>query len=315
MQYLLKMFIIALKLELIQSKNKIMIVIIGATGKVGAKTAELLLSKGKKVRLIARNAEKLNAFKAKGAEIAIGDSNDEAFLTKAFKGAEVVMTILPPDFQSEDVGASQDEMGETQAYAIKKSGVKNVVNLSSLGAHTEVNTGIVAGLARHEVRLNKIEGVNVLHLRPTYFFENLLGNIPMIKNLGVNGTAIAPDVKFPIIATQDIAKVAAEKLMNPDFKGKPVLTLLGAREYSMSEVTQAIGKAIGKPDLKYVQLSYDDAKKDLMKVGVAENPANAFVNFLKGINLGIFEGEKRTPAGTTLTTADDFAKIFAQIYK
>jgi uncharacterized protein YbjT (DUF2867 family) len=291
-----------------------MIVIIGATGKVGSKTAEILLAKGQKVRLIARHADKLNAFKAKGAEIAVGDSNDEEFLTKAFKGADVVMTMLPADFQSDDVGTSQDEMGEAQAYAIKKSGIKYVVNLSSLGGHTEVNTGIVAGLARQEVRLNKIEDVNILHLRPTYFFENLLNNIPMIKSQGINGTALAPDVKLPMITTQDIAKVAAEKLMSKDFKGKSVLSLLGPKEYTMNEVTQAIGKAIGKPDLKYVQLSYDEAKNGLMQFGVAESPAEAFVGLMKGINLGVFEGEKRTPASTTMTTVDEFAKSFAQFY-
>lgn len=292
-----------------------MIVIIGATGKVGAKTAEILLAKGKRVKLIARHADKLNKFRDRdNVEVAIGDSNDEEFLIKSFKDATAVFAMMPPDFQSDDVATSQDEMGETQVYAIKKSGVKHVVNLSSLGGHTEVNTGIIAGLARQEVRLNKIEGVNVLHLRPAYFFENLLGNIPVMKQMGINGTALSPDVKLPMIATQDIAKVAADKLVSLDFKGKSVLTLLGAKEYSMNEVTQAFAKATGNSDLKYVQLSYDDAKKALMRQGASQSAADAFVSFLKGINEGVFDGEKRTAEKTTPTTLEDFSKTFAKIY-
>lgn len=291
-----------------------MIVIIGATGKVGSKTAEILLSKGKKVRLIARHADKLNVFKAKGAEIAAGDSTDEDFLTKVFKGADVVFTMMPADFQAADIAEYQDEMGEAQAYAIKKSGVKHVVNLSSLGGHTEENTGLVAGLARQEVRLNKIENVNILHLRPTYFFENLFNNIAVIKNMGVNGSALTPEVKFPMIATQDIAKVAAEKLMNPNFTGKSVLTLLGAKDYNMNEITEVIGKAIGKPDLKYVQFSYDEAKKGLMQFGITASPAEAYIGLTKGINMGVFGKESRTAEKTTATTLEEFAKTFAQIY-
>lgn len=89
-----------------------MIVICGATGKVGSKTTEILLSHGKTLRLLARHAEKLYAYEAKGAEIWPGNLNDAEFLTKAFTGASVVLTMMPVDMSTQDVYAYQDAIGE-----------------------------------------------------------------------------------------------------------------------------------------------------------------------------------------------------------
>jgi uncharacterized protein YbjT (DUF2867 family) len=189
------------------------------------------------------------------------------------------------------------------------------VNISSIGGHTEEKTGIVAGLARQEKRLNALEGVNVLHLRPAYFFENLLGNIGMIKGMGINGSAVAGDVSYPMVATRDIAVVAAKKLAALDFTGKSVLPVLGPKDYSMNEITKAIGAAIGKPDLNYVQFPYDQAKQGMMGAGMAESVADAFVEMSVGINTGVFNTEVRSTDNTTPTTIEEFAtSLFAHVY-
>ena len=292
-----------------------MIVLIGATGKVGSQTTEHLLKAGKKVRLIARNADQLRPYQERGAEIAVGSATDGRFLAKAFKDADVVLTMIPSDFGVVNIGAHQDQIGTATISAIKSSGVKYVVNLSSVGGHTEVNTGIVAGVARQEVRLNALDHVHILHLRPTYFMENLFSGITMIKTSGIYGSAIRPDVAFPLIATKDIAAVIAKKLMERDFSGKSVLPLLGSRDYTMTEVTSALGQAIGKPELPYVQFSYEDTKASLMQWGASESVADAFVGLSKGINIGVFANEKRNAESNTPTTIEDFATKFAQAYQ
>jgi uncharacterized protein YbjT (DUF2867 family) len=111
-----------------------MIVITGATGNIGSKTAAKLLAQGKKVKVIARNSEKLEELKKQGAEVELGDMHDSAFLTKAFKGAEAVFLIVPPNLQAENISKHQDAVGEAQVEAIKNAGVKNVVFISSQGA-------------------------------------------------------------------------------------------------------------------------------------------------------------------------------------
>jgi len=291
------------------------ITILGATGNVGTKTVNNLLDKNHLLRLIARHADKLHQFDGKkGVELYAGDSLDSDFLAGVMNGSDVVMLMMPADMHTDSIAEYQDKLGNAQIEAIKKSGVKKVLFLSSVGGHTEDHTGIVAGLSRQEVRLKALDGVDVLILRPSYFMENLLSSVSLIKTAGINGSSLNADKSFPIIATQDVAKVAAEKLNDLSWSGKKVLPLLGSKDYSMREVTSVLGNAIGKPDLSYVQFSYEDAKKAMQQWGISDSVAQAFVGLTEGINIGQFDTEKRNAESTTATTIEDFAKTFAAVY-
>lgn len=291
-----------------------MITILGASGKVGSKTTEILIGKGFKLRLIARHEDRLKQFAEKGAEIMCGDSMDAEFLAKAFTGSDAVLAMMPGDLATPDIGAHQDKMGLAQIDAIRKSGTKKVVFLSSVGGHTEEKTGIVAGLARQEARLRQLTGLDILILRPTYFMENLYGNIGMIKNMGINGSAIDADKPMPLIATKDIAAVAAEYLANPSFSGIAVRALLGPKDYTMAEVTKALSTAIGKPELPYIRFSVPDAVGGMMGAGISESVAYSYIGLMEGINEGVFSHEPRNSETTTPTTIEEFAKEFAAVY-
>lgn len=295
---------------------KKIISIIGATGNVGSKTVQLLTGKGHTLRLIARHADKLTTFATSpDVEIHAGSALDSAFLTSVFKGSDVVLAMMPGDYSSTNIGASQDQMGLAILEAIKQSHVKHVLNLSSVGGHTEEKTGIVAGLARQEKRLNELADVNVLHLRPTYFMENLLGNIGMIKGMKIHGSPLKADKPFPIIASKDIAHVIAEKLQQANWTGKTIQPLLGARDYTMTEITQAIGKVIGNTELPYVEFPYDQAKQAMMNMGFTESIADAFVGLNEGINLGVFNLEERNADSTTSTSIEEFMnEVFVHAY-
>jgi uncharacterized protein YbjT (DUF2867 family) len=292
-----------------------MIVITGATGKTGIAVAETLIAKGKQVRVIGRDAAKLKGFSAKGAEAAVGDLGDTAFLTKAFKGADAVYALIPPNFGVGDFRAYQKQIGERIVAAIKGSGVKYVVHLSSQGAHLPDGTGPIAGLHDQEERLNRLEGVNVLHVRPTYFMENLLMNIDLIKKMNIMGSAIRGNVKFAMIATKDIAAYAAERLMKRDFFGKSVRDLLGQRDISLDEAAAVIGKKLGKPDLKYVAFPYDDAEKGMMSMGLTPDMSRLYIEMSKALNDALFAVNiPRTKENTTPTSIEEFADVFAKIY-
>lgn len=291
--------------------------IMGATGNVGSKVANNLISRGEKVRVVARSEEKLKPFMDRGAEVAAGDAVDVSFLTKAFTGANAVFTIIPPNLTSSDYRDFQNKIGESIAPAIQNSRVKYVVNLSSLGADLQEGTGPIKGLHDQEQRLNKLEGVNVLHLRPTYYMENLLWNIDMIISKGIMGGAIWGDLKMAMIATKDVAKAAADYLVKKKFPGKSVKYLLGQRDLTMEEVAKIIGQKIGKPDLKYVTFSYDDTYKGLMAVGLSEDMSRLFVEMSKALNDGLFGVTKtpRTPENTTETPFEEFTDYFSQVYR
>lgn len=293
-----------------------MYAITGATGNIGSKTVDILLGKSEKVRVIGRNAAGLKGFADRGAEAAVGDLRDPVFVANAFTGAEAVFTMIPPNFSAPNFRAYQNEISETLANGIIKSGVKYVVNLSSQGADLPEGSGPILGLREQEVRFSKLEGVNVLHLRPTYFMENLLMNIPLINRMGIAGSAVHGDLKFAMIATRDIARRVADHLLGRDFSGKMVEDLLGQRDISLNEAVSIIGRRIGMPDLKYVQFLYEDAANGLMEMGVSEDVSSLFMEMCEALNNGLFSvGRPRTMENTTPTSMEEFAETFARHFQ
>lgn len=292
-----------------------MIVVTGATGHVGGKIAHKLLDAGQKVRVISRHADKMEPLVDKGAEAATGSLDNAKFLTTAFEGASVVFAIIPSDIHAADIRAHQNKIGESIATSIQHAGVKHVVNLSSVGAHLPEHAGIVQGLYDQELRLNHLTGVNVLHLRPSYFMENLYMQIDFIKKMGIVGSAIRSDVKFPIVATEDIAETSVPFLTKLHFTGHQIRYLLGPRDVTFEEITRTLAGAVGKEGINYVQFPYDEAIKGMMQYGVSESVANAMVEFQKGINDGpVLADYKRTPESTTKTSLEDFAREFAAAF-
>ena len=293
-----------------------MYVLTGATGNIGSKTADILLAKGEKVRVIGRSAAKLQGLVDRRAEAAVGDLRDGDFVAKAFSGATAVFTMIPPNYTAPDFRAYQNQISENLAAGIDKSGVKYVVNLSSQGADLHEGSGPILGLREQELRFNWIEGVNFLHLRPTYFMENLLMNIPLINRAGVAGSAVHGDLKFAMIATKDIAARVAERLVRRDFTGKMVEDLLGQRDLSLNEAVAIIGRRIGMPDLKYVQFLYEDAANGMMEMGISEDVSTIFLEMCEALNNGLFSvGRTRTPENTTSTSIEEFAETFAHHFE
>ncbi len=284
-----------------------MYTILGATGNVGRKIAEILIKRGEKVRLVARSADKLRPLVGPNALAFAGDAKDTEFLVKAFKDSDAVFTLLPPNITADKFLAYADAVSASIARALQIAKIKYVVNLSSLGAEHSEGTGPIVGLHNLEERLNRIEGLNVVHLRCAYFMENLLTNIDLIKSRGIAGSAIRGDIKIPMIATKDIAAVAAERLVKKDFSGSSLEVLLGQRDVTMIETTAVIGKKINKPGLTYVMFSYDDAEKGLVAAGLSTDMSRLYVEMSRSFNEGRITGTvRRTPQSTTPTSLEQF---------
>jgi uncharacterized protein YbjT (DUF2867 family) len=291
-----------------------MITVMGATGHTGKKIAESLLKAGEKVRALGRSESKLGELKSAGAEVLTGDTTDAAFLTKAFRGADAVYTLVPTDRRAPDCRIAQDQQGETIVKAIREGGVPYVVALSSLGADLSEGTGPIAGLHAQEERLKRLEGANVLLLRPVSFFENFYDALPLIKQQGINGDSVAPNLAVPMIATRDIADVAANALSARDWMGVMVRELLGPRDLTYAEATRILGESIGKPDLQYVQFSYADMAGALVQAGLSESFANLYVEMTRAFNEGTIQ-PRRTPENTTPTRFEDFVQELARAYQ
>jgi uncharacterized protein YbjT (DUF2867 family) len=287
-------------------------VILGASGNTGSIIADSLLSKGKQVRVVGRDLGRLHRFVRQGAEAFTADVSDAAALTKAFSGARAAYLMLPPVKSPED----QERESDAIAKAVKESGLRYAVHLSSYGAQVPEGTGPVAGLHSSEQKLNAISGLNVLHLRAAYFMENNLAAIGMIHRMGLFGNALLPDVKFPMVATRDVGNYAAQRLLDLDFSGKQTRELLGERDLSMTETTAVIARGIGKPDLRYEQFPYDQVQQVLTQLGVPPKGAAMYIEMYKAINAGVLVPlESRSRENTTPTSIEQFVQdVFAAAY-
>jgi len=279
--------------------------------------AKNLLAHGQKVRVVGRNAARLQPLAAESAEIFIGDVTDARALTKAFKGAESAYVMLPPDPTSNDFRALQERANDAIVSAVRSAGVKNVVSLSSIGADQASGTGPVVGLYNLEQKLNQIDGANVLHLRAGYFMENTLPQVGAIRMTGNVVGPLRPDLKLGMIATRDIGAVAADALLRLEFRGKQTQELQGQRDLSYTELAAIIGKAIGKPSLGYVQAPNEQMKAAMAQMGMSENLVGLILEMAGALNAGHMRAlEPRSARNTTPTSYETFvAEEFVPAYK
>jgi uncharacterized protein YbjT (DUF2867 family) len=285
-----------------------MYVVTGATGHTGKIIAHNLLDAGKPVRVVVRNAEKAAEFAAKGAEVAVGDLTDAAFLTTAFAGATAAYLLIPPKFDlTTDWSTYQKNVGDALIAGLRANGVKKAVLLSSHGAHLLQGAGPVSGIGRFEQDLRSVEGLSVRSLRAGYFMENLFASVGMIQHAGIYGASLKGDVPVPIVHTRDIAEAATRRLLALDFAGHTHEFVSGAADLTFREVTSTIGRAIGKPELPYVEFSPADAKAGMLQAGLPETIADGYLELFDALNNGTFTNDyTRTPASTTPTTFQHF---------
>jgi uncharacterized protein YbjT (DUF2867 family) len=292
-------------------------VITGGAGNISRPLAEKLMAAGQQVTVIGRSEANLEPLKKKGAIAAIGSVEDPDFLKRTFSDADAVYTMIPPKYDIHDNWKNYiGQIGKNYRDAIKGSRIKHVVNLSSVGAHLTDGCGPVSGLHKVESALNELQDVNIVHLRPSYFFSNLLGSIDLIKNMNIIGSNFGGnDFKLVLTATEDIAVAAAEELLALDFTGHTV-RYVASDEPTTDEVARVIGNEIGKPDLPWVVFSDEQAFEGLKQAGFTEEISRNYAEMGHALNSGTMQEDywkNRPVLGNT--KLDDFSKVFAKFYK
>ncbi|HEV2350516.1 MAG TPA: NmrA family NAD(P)-binding protein [Terriglobia bacterium] len=289
-----------------------MFVITGATGNTGRVIAEKLLTQGEKVRVIGRDTGRLARLVTKGAEAFTADITDATALTKALSGATAVYAMVPPNIASSDPRGYQEKVSDALARALGQAHITHAVVLTSVGADKASKTGPVTGLHNLEQKLNAVAGLNAVYLRAGYFMENLLPQVDVIRNFGMVGGPLRPDLRVPMIATRDIGAAAAEILRKRDFTGKQSRELLGQRDLDYKEITSVIGEAIGKPGLAYSQLPPQQLKPALTQMGMSAPMADLLLEMAEALNSGYMVAlERRSKENTTPTSIEAFvAEVF-----
>ncbi|WP_157387712.1 NAD(P)H-binding protein [Nocardia terrae] len=291
-------------------------VVCGASGRVGLLVAQHLLAQGHRVRAVTRDPSRLDWLAAQGAQVCGGSIQDPGFLTEVMRGADAAFVLTPVDTTQQDVNRVQRRVIDATTTGIRESGVGHVVLLSSWGAELAEPVGGIIACHWFEEKLNTIDGLNVVHLRPVWFMENFLWNIGLIKTAGINGSVVAPHTSFPMIATPDIASVAADYLGSLSFEGRSVRYLNGARDYTLVEATRILGAAIDRPGLRYSRMPQVVLEKGMVDSGGLTPGAAEFVTEIGlGISSRLVHAEPRSAANTTPTTLETFAgEVFAPAY-
>lgn len=291
------------------------IIVTGSLGNIGKSLTKELVQKGHQVIGINHVSEKQKEIETLGAMPAIGSIEDVNFLSNVFTGADIVYTMVPPNyFAEDDIREYYRKIGENYAQAIKVSGVKRVINLSSYGAHLESGTGNILGAHYVENSLNELSGVAITHIRPTYFYYNLLNLIPVIKATGMIYANYGGDKKFEMVSPIDIAAAITDEIELPPVHRK--VRYVSSDERTGNEIASILGTAIGKPDLKWILISDEDALKGFIENGFPELLSNNLVEMFSSLNSGKLEEDYKLnkPAVLGKVKFLDFVDDFVTAY-
>jgi uncharacterized protein YbjT (DUF2867 family) len=232
------------------SRNKLTVVVTGATGKQGGAVAQGLLARGHKVRAVTRdpNAKQAKLLAEAGASLVAASLDDTVAIAKALEGATALFPMTTP---SGGIDA-EIRQGVAAADAAKAAGVHLV--FTSVGSANK-QTGVPHFDSKYEVEkhITKI-GVRATILAPVAFMEN----ISFVKEQLAKGTypsALSPTRALAQIAVPDIGAVAVRVLEEPArFTGKRFD--LAGDELTGNEAMSILSRVIGRP-LFYFQVPLD----------------------------------------------------------
>ncbi|NSL85589.1 NAD(P)H-binding protein [Chitinophaga sp. Mgbs1] len=251
------------------------ITLTGSLGNINQYLIPQLVTAGHQVTVISQQPERAAAMTALGATAAIGSVKDRVFLQQAFTGADIVYTMIPPDYAARDLRAYIRATGENYAAAIAQAGVKYVVNLSAVGAHDAAGAGPAGASHDVEAMLNTLTDTHILHLRPGMFYSNFYGAIPLIKYQQLLGNNFSGDVEMALTHPADIAAAAA-KAMNRLFTGKQIQYVVSDVKTG-DELASILGAAIAMPHLSWTAFSDEALLASLQQNGFSEEMAMVYM--------------------------------------
>ncbi|APR81647.1 Hypothetical protein A7982_06996 [Minicystis rosea] len=279
-----------------------MILVTGATGKIGLEVVRLLGEAGAPARALLRNPDKAKGWK--GIEVVKGDLDDSASVAAALAGVDTVFLLSNANPKQE----------KAVIEAAVRASVKKIVKISSMGANADSKVNIARGHAESEAAL-KQSGVAWTILRPGMFSQNFLNFAHAIKAQG-QFTGSVKDGRVAPIDARDIAAVAVKALLEPGHEGKTYV-LTGAESITHAEAAEHIGAAIGKP-VRYVDVPLEETRAAILGHGLPAWLAEDMVTFQTGIAAGgsnIIAGDVEKVLGRKPLSFADFARDYAAAFQ
>jgi uncharacterized protein YbjT (DUF2867 family) len=266
-----------------------MYVVAGVTGHTGGVVAETLLAQGKPVTVIVRTEEKGQPWASRGAHVAVASLDDTHALSGILRGAEGAYLLIPPNPSAPDLIETPRRLAQALAQAVNESGVPHIAFLSSIGAQHASGTGPIITLHNAEQILQSVG--NVTLVRAAYFLENWIPVLPVARANGVLPSLLTRGRKIPMVATKDIARVAAESLLNPAH-GRRIIELAGPQEYGAEDIAAFLSSLLGR-DVQVQGIPISAAVDTFMSFGLPEQMALLLREMYAGLNSGLVDFERQ----------------------
>ncbi len=272
-----------------------MIVITAPTGNIGRQVLSHVLAGDQPVRVIARDPARLPAAVRDRAEVVQGSHGDPQVVARALDGADALFWLLPNDRQAASAGEAFTGFTRPAAAAIRSLGVKRVVDVSALGRGTSCagRAGFVtASLAMDDLIAST--GVAFRALTAASFMDNLLRQVPLIRDRGMFSGVGSPSRKLPTVATRDIAAVAARLLLDTSWAGQQEIPLLGPEDLSATDMAAVVSGALGTP-VRYQQIPGRAFRDQLTGHGASAAMAQGMLDMMTAKDNGLDNVAARTP--------------------
>ena len=282
-----------------------MIVITAPTGDIGHQVLDNILktaAEGEHIRVIIRDPAALPVHTRDRVEVVQGSHSDHDVVTQAFAGADSVFWLTPPDPHADSVTAAYVDFTRPACAAFKTQGVKRVVIITALGRGTPwaANAGhVTASLAMEDLIAST--GVSYRALTMPSFMDNLLNQVGAIKTQGKFFSPISADRKIPMVATRDIAVVAATLLLDDSWSGQEDVPVLGPQDLSNNDMAQIISEVLAKPTT-FQQIPGAAYKARFTGFGMSDAMAQGMLDMAVAKDNGLDNAVIRTAKSSTPTT-------------
>ena len=218
--------------------------ITGITGQVGGEVARNLLAAHQSVRGVVRDVGKCKEWAERGCELVSADINDAAALTAALKGVDGAFILVPPNFDPSPDFSEARTLAATLSSAFVAARPRSVVYLSTIGAQA-TRSNLLTQHTIIEQALRKLP-MAIAFLRPAWFMENFTWDVAPARNGAIQSFLQPLDKLFPMVATSDIGRLAAE-LLQETWEGQRVIELEGPQRVTPTEVATTFAKLLGRP--------------------------------------------------------------------
>jgi (4-alkanoyl-5-oxo-2,5-dihydrofuran-3-yl)methyl phosphate reductase len=244
-----------------------MILVTGATGHIGQELVPQLLAAGQPVRVFVRDERKV-AHLDPAVERVKGDLSQSDTLATAMQGVEAVFLVT---FETQqDLNAIE---------AAKRAGVQRIVKLSTLEATEHV---LQIGKWHYErEELIRASGLDCAFLRPGMFMTNTIDW--WADSIKGQGAVYFPSGKSRVAAVDpaDVAAVAVTALTQPNQAGQ-AYELTGPQLFTLNEMAQMIGQAIGKP-VSFTDIPTLAAKLWMRQSGMDKELVNSLIELISAL--------------------------------